>query len=99
MYLIFLHYKSDLRTVDSFVPEHIRFLQKNYDLGNFLMSGRRIPRTGGIIVARAESEDNVWEILREDPFYVNGVAEYEVIPFIASMTTPELASYQETIPE
>lgn len=97
MYLILLHYKSDLKTVDSFVPEHARFLQKNYEQGNFLMSGRRIPRTGGIIVARAESEEKLREIIKEDPFYLNGVSEYEIIPFIASMTAPDLESYKETI--
>lgn len=97
MYLILLHYKSDLKTIDSLVPEHTKFLQKNYERGNFLMSGRRIPRTGGIIVARAESEEKLREIIKEDPFYLNGVSEYEIIPFIASMTAPDLESYKETI--
>ena len=98
MYLILLHYTSDLKTVDSLLPEHTRFLQKNYDRGTFLMSGRRIPRTGGVIVARAENEEKLWGIIREDPFYINGVSKYEIIPFIASMTAPDLESYKETIP-
>jgi uncharacterized protein YciI len=75
----------------------MKFLQKNYDRGNFIVSGRRNPRTGGIIVARAGSEEEVRKIIREDPFYINRVAEYEIIPFIASMTVPELESYKETI--
>ena len=99
MYLILLHYKSDLKTVDSFVPEHTRFLQKNYDRGTFLMSGRRIPRTGGVIVARAESVDELWAIIKEERFYINGVSEYEIILFSASMTAPDLESYKEAIPQ
>jgi uncharacterized protein YciI len=34
-----------------------RFLKKYYDAGNFLISGRQIPRTGGIIIAVGESRD------------------------------------------
>ena len=98
MYLLLLHYKKDLRIVDSHVPDHTQFLQKHYALGNFLLSGRRIPRTGGVIIARAESEEAVRAIIKEDPFCIHDVAEYEIIPFIASMTAPELATYREEIP-
>ena len=98
MFLLILHYKKSIETVDSYVPDHTKFLQKHYDLGNFLLSGRRIPRTGGIIIARAESEEVVRAIISEDPFAIHGVAEYEIIPFIASMTAPELAAYREAIP-
>lgn len=98
MYLLILHYKTDLQTVDSHVPDHTKYLQKNYELGNFLLSGRRIPRTGGIIIARAEHEEAVRAIIKEDPFYIHGVAEYEIIPFIASMTAPQISEYREKIP-
>lgn len=37
-------------------------------------------------------------IIKEDPFYIHGVAEYEIIPFIASMTAPEISAYREEIP-
>ncbi|MFH0968269.1 MAG: YciI family protein [Methanobacteriota archaeon] len=98
MYLLLLHYTKDLLTVDSHVPDHAKYLQKHYDLGNFLLSGRRIPRTGGVIIARAEDEEAVRAIIKEDPFAIHDVAEYEIIPFIASMTAPELAAYREEIP-
>ncbi|NLV26916.1 MAG: GTP cyclohydrolase [Methanomicrobiales archaeon] len=98
MYLILLHYKKDLRTVDSYAPDHVTFLQKHYDLGHFLLSGRRIPRTGGVIIVRAENEEAVRAIISEDPFAIHDVTAYEIIPFIASMTSPELAAYREEIP-
>lgn len=98
MFLLILHYKTDLQTVDSYVPGHTKYLQKNYELGNFILSGRRIPRAGGIIIARAENEEAVRDIIKEDPFYIHGVAEYEIIPFIASMTAPQISDYREEIP-
>ena len=98
MFLLLLHYKKSLETVDFHVPDHTKFLQKHYDLGNFLLSGRRIPRIGGIIIARAEHEEAVRAIISEDPFTIHDVAEYEIIPFIASMTAPELAAYREAVP-
>lgn len=66
-------------------------MQKHYDLRNLLLSGKRIPRTDGIILARAGSEEEVRAIIREDPFFIYDYGEYEIIPFIASMTVPELA--------
>ncbi|MDD1730516.1 MAG: YciI family protein [Methanospirillum sp.] len=87
MYLLFLHYKKDLQVIDSYIPDHTKYLQKYYDLGNFLLSGRRIPRTGGVIIAIAENEEALLAIIKEDPFCIYDVAEYEIIPFIASMTT------------
>ncbi len=98
MYLLLLHYKKDLQNVESHVPAHTKFLQKHYDRGNFLFSGRRIPRTGGVIIARAESEEAVRAIIKEDPFLIHDVAEYEIIPFIASMTAPDLEAYREESP-
>lgn len=35
MYLLLLHYKTDLQTVDSHVPDHSKYLQKTMNLGIF----------------------------------------------------------------
>ena len=47
---------------------NVAFLKKYYASGNFLISGRQIPRTRGIIVAVAASREQIEAIIAEDPF-------------------------------
>jgi uncharacterized protein YciI len=50
------------------IAAHRRFLQQGYDQGRFLMSGPSIPTTGGILVARAQSRDELDAWLADEPF-------------------------------
>jgi uncharacterized protein YciI len=84
MYIILLSYKADLAAVDKYLPGHNGYLQKNYRSGAFVCSGPQIPRTGGVILCRAQNEEAVLNIIREDPFIVNGVADYQLICFRAA---------------
>jgi uncharacterized protein YciI len=50
------------------VPKHRAFLQKGYDAGHFLCSGPQIPARGGFLLARAESLEELQQILADEPF-------------------------------
>lgn len=82
MFLIILKYIKPLNSVDEQVPAHMEFLKKCYDRSEFICSGRRVPRVGGIILANVETEQKVWELIEQDPFYVHEIAEFEVIEFL-----------------
>ena len=84
MFVVSIEYKVDLPEVDKYISEHIEFLDKFYNRGNFLASGRKVPRTGGIILATANSKEELNAILAEDPFYKANLANYEVTEFIPS---------------
>ena len=84
MFVIELIYKAELAAIDAQMTAHVRFLKKYYASGHFLISGRKIPRDGGIIIAAAESRDEIDAIIREDPFHKHGLAEFRVIEFRAS---------------
>lgn len=90
MFIINLTYKSDLEKVDQFLNDHIEFLNEQYELKNFLASGRKIPRNGGIILSNIDSRNELENILEKDPFKKNELAEYELIEFIPSKTSNEL---------
>ena len=90
MFVIELTYQAPLADVDAHMKEHMVFLRKHYASGNFLVSGRQIPRTGGIIVAVAESKERVEAIMREDPFVSHGVATVRVIEFRASQKAEDI---------
>ena len=90
MFIINLTYKTELERVDQFLNEHIDYLNEQYELGHFLASGRKIPRTGGIILSNIESKSELEEILEKDPFKKNDLAIYELTEFVPSKTCEEL---------
>lgn len=54
------------------------------------LQGRKVPRTGGIILAQAESREALDRIISEDPFYIHKLAEFSVAEFLTSQYHPEL---------
>ena len=82
MFIAILTYKKPIEEIEKNLAEHIKFLDKYYENKKFLISGRRNPRTGGIILVNSNSLEEVSQIIREDPFYVNNLADYEIIEFI-----------------
>ena len=95
MFIINLTYKTELEKVDHHLNEHIKFLNEQYELGNFIASGRKIPRTGGIILSKVENKSELEKIIEKDPFNVNELADYELTQFIPSKTCNELKFLME----
>ena len=90
MFVIELTYKADLAEIDAHMAAHVVFLKKHYAAGSFIVSGRKIPREGGIILASARTRPEVEAIIKEDPFYRHGLAEFRIIEFRASQRAPDL---------
>ncbi len=90
MFVIELTYKADLAKIDAAMKAHVIFLKKYYASGNFLISGRKIPRDGGIILAIAENRAQIQAIAEEDPFYTRGLAEFRIIEFRASQRADDI---------
>ena len=88
--MLLLTYVRPLAAVDALMPEHVAWLNEQYAAGRFLVSGRRIPRTGGVIVARGDDRAEIEALAATDPFVAAGVATCEVIRFRASQTAPGL---------
>jgi uncharacterized protein YciI len=81
MFVIELVYKAELTAIDAAMRAHMAYLKKYYAAGQFLVSGRKIPREGGIILAVGESREQVEGIVRQDPFVARGLADFRVIEF------------------
>lgn len=82
MFVIILKYKKSLEEVMKNLDAHIAFLNKYYAQNKFICSGRQEPRTGGIIMCKAKDKAEVNSMILEDPFYKNGIADYEIIKFV-----------------
>ena len=94
MIIISLTYVRPLEDVEKHFDGHIAWLNRYYDSGDFIASGRKVPRTGGIIMARGPLE-RVAEICREDPFVSEGVATFELIETAITRTLVALEGLKD----
>ena len=90
MFIIELTYKVPLAEIDAMIAASVAFLDRHYAAGTFLISGRKIPRDGGIIVALGDSRAQLEAIMAEDPFVASGGAEIRIIEFRASQRAKDL---------
>lgn len=93
MFIFLLKYTKGLEAIDKVIGEHRKYLDKYYDNGNFICSGRRKPRTGGVILCKAKSFEEAKRITESDPFVIEDVAEYEIIEFEISKNAPEFLHF------
>lgn len=90
MFVIELVYKAALAEIDAHMTAHVKFLNKYYASGHFLVSGRKIPREGGIILAVGKSRQEIEGIVAEDPFFEHGLAEFRIVEFRASQRAHDI---------
>ena len=89
MFILSLTYVAPLAEVDRHVPSHMEWVARGYDDGIFLASGRKEPRSGGVILARGERAA-LEALVATDPFVSAGVARYEITEVVLSRTAPGL---------
>ena len=81
--MIALHsvYLKPIEEVDKYLPAHRTFLKTLYEQGITICSGPQIPRTGGFILMNAAGKTEALEIMKNDPYVIQGLAEYTMIEF------------------
>jgi len=86
LFVIDLKYTLSLEQVDPLIEAHIEFLDKHYAKGLFLVSGAKVPRDGGVILAVSKSKSTILQLIKDDPFYTNNAAKYTITEFMPSKT-------------
>jgi uncharacterized protein YciI len=81
LFVIDLTYVVDLDQIDAQIPDHVRYLDRGYEDGVFVMSGRKHPRTGGVILAQDVSREAIIARAQQDPFIEMGLASMTVTEF------------------
>ncbi len=92
MFIVSLSYIKPIEEIDKHLEAHVAYLKQHYEKKSFIASGRKVPRTGGVILSNLESKSELERILQQDPFSLNKVAEFEIIEFVPSMTLPEFSN-------
>jgi len=81
MFIVHIHYTVPLEVVDAHLPAHVEWLRGHEAAGRFVVFGRLVPRTGGVIVADVPTRKELDAILATDPFQLNEVGTIEVVEF------------------
>ncbi len=84
MFMIELIYKAELAEIDAAMKEHMAFLERGYAAGVFVVSGRKVPRDGGVLLALGSDRAKMDELMAHDPFVTKGLADVRIVQFRAS---------------
>lgn len=81
MFIIMITYKKPLESVDQYLAAHRLFLEEGYKKNFFIASGPKIPRSGGVIISQLKDRTQLQRILKQDPFQIHDIADYDIIEF------------------
>lgn len=93
MFVISTTYIKPASEVEAVLDAHRQYVSEQYASGMFLMSGRKVPRNGGIILAVAASRAAIEAVVQADPFYTKGVAAFDIVEFEPTMTADAFAAF------
>lgn len=81
MFIFNLTYIKPISEVEKFLPAHISYLEEHYRTRKFICSGRKVPRTGGIILCNCTTKQEAEQIAKQDIFFKEKIAQYEIVEF------------------
>lgn len=81
MFIILINYTKPIEEVNAVVAEHRMYLDTLYEADKLICSGRRASLTGGVLLSHAKTREEIDTIIKNDPYNLKGVANYEVIEF------------------
>ncbi len=93
MFIAILTYIRPLEEIDALIADHVRFLDLHYASGLFIASGRRVPRTGGVILVAGHDREQAVAALNQDPFALAGVSTYELVEFTPARMRPGFEAF------
>lgn len=96
MFLAISKYIKPAEEREKHLTEHRAFLDKCIEKNVLVIAGRINPPTGGVILFNVDTEEEARTILREDPFAINKIAEYEIIELVVGKYDPCVSKFIKT---
>ncbi len=69
------------------VAEHVKYMAQQLQAGRLLLGGPFLDDSGGMMVLRAETQEEAVAIAEEDPTVANGLLRVEVKPWMMAMNS------------
>lgn len=98
MIVVLLKYRVPYEEIEPYVEPHLTFLDDGYKNGYFIASGPQCVGSqwtfkGGVILSRLKDKEKLESVLKQDPFWSKGLAEFTFIEFEATKHIPELLPF------
>lgn len=85
LYLVTLNYIRPIQEVNAHIDTHRDWLVTHTRSGQILVAGPLEDRSGGFVLARSNSRDDLDRMLALDSFSVHKLVDYQVRGFDAAM--------------
>ncbi|MBI5402873.1 MAG: hypothetical protein HY959_05705 [Ignavibacteriae bacterium] len=92
-FIVEITYKVTFEELQGTLAAHRSFLDEGYEKGLLLMSGPQNPKVGGMVVARAETLEEIQEYFSRDPYQKGGFASYRFIEFTPVKNNPMIKDW------
>ena len=79
IFAVTYHYTDDAETISALRPEHRAWTKAQHEAGRNLASGPIVDVAGALLIFKADSVEELTEILKDDPFEVAGLIDERVI--------------------
>ena len=93
MFIALLTYSKPIEIIDQYLIAHRSFLDTGYQKNYLIVSGPQTPRTGGVLLSQLKDKTIFEEFLKQDPFYIHGLASYQIIEFTPVKSHPDFSKF------
>jgi uncharacterized protein YciI len=94
-FLIEITFTAEPKQMAVVRPEHRAYVQTGFERGLLLFSGLQKTMTGGVVVARAKSRQEIERFFAFDPYRLKGIATYRFVDFSPVFFQPFLDSWMK----
>lgn len=94
MYLVDLNFIDMNKITPALTNRHRQHLENEYKSSLLMFGGRKVPRTGGVLISAHPTKEALIDVLESDPFIVSGAASYVITEFDPVMASER---YKEII--
>ncbi len=95
MFLLIGRYLKPVDEVEVHLDAHRAWVRAGVEAGAFIAAGREVPLIGGLIVATGVDRAEVDALIATDPYFVEGVAEYDVRQYDVVLALPGAEGLQQ----
>jgi len=92
MYLVDMNFVDMAKITPELTDKHKSYLEQEYKSNKLVFGGRKVPRTGGILISQHASEKELKDVLNSDPFVISGAVDYTITEFIPVMAAKAYAN-------
>lgn len=91
MFLVDMQFTDLEKITPELTDAHRAYLAAQYQNNQLMFGGRKVPRTGGILLSLHQDKAELVAMLAADPFMQSGAVSYSITEFVPVMAAPKYA--------